>query len=195
MVLADELFILLVMLESLPELRKFLLLVLGVAFVVWLMSAPRQPGVKKLPTSNDARALKQAIQAFKMEYRTFPDLGVRGDEVRSEGEAGAKLLTILLAKEEAGDSVQNRREIAFASFRVSKRRKNGGLVYRDGDKRSQVEGLFDSWGKAFYVKFDADQDGRIEDPISPGKFISESVIVYSFGKDGQLGGEDDIQTW
>ncbi|MCW1916942.1 hypothetical protein OJ996_25360 [Luteolibacter sp. GHJ8] len=194
--MADDPSSLWTMLDHLPELRKFLLLVLGVTFVIWLAGGyhpPRRP--ERLQASNDARALKQAIQAFEMEYKSFPDLGVRGEEIRSEGEAGAKLLTILLAKEEAGDSVQNRRRISFANFRVSKRRKNGGLVYRDGDKRSEVEGLFDSWGNAFYVKFDADQDGRIEDPLEPGKFISESVLVYSFGKDGQLGGKDDIQTW
>lgn len=165
------------------------------AFVVWLMSSSRQPGVKKLPTSNDARALKQAIQAFETEYRRFPDLGVRGDEIRSEGGTGAKLLTILLAKEEAGESIQNEKRIAFANFRVNNRRMKGGLVYRDGHKRSQVEGLFDSWGNAFYVKLDTDRDGRIEDPLRPGKFITESVIVYSSGEDGQSGGGDDIKTW
>jgi prepilin-type N-terminal cleavage/methylation domain-containing protein len=150
---------------------------------------------KKLQTSNDARALKQAIQAFNSEYSRLPDFGAQGDEAQTDGEAGAELLTILLGKEEVSDSMQNKKQIAFGNFKINKTKAKGGLVYSNGGSGARPDGLYDAWGKPFYLKLDTEYDGELEDPFKQGNIVRDTIIVYSYGADGKVGGGDDIQTW
>jgi len=150
---------------------------------------------KKLQTANDARGLKQAIQAFNSEYLRFPEVGTPGGETRTDGEAGTKLLTILLGKEALSDSMQNKKQIAFFNAKVNKSKDRGGLVYQSGGSSGRLEGLYDAWGNPFYLRMDTDRDGQIEDPLKQGAMIRDSVFVYSYGEDGKPGGGDDVQTW
>jgi prepilin-type N-terminal cleavage/methylation domain-containing protein len=150
---------------------------------------------KKLQTANDARALKQAIQAFNSEYSRLPDFGATGEEAQTDGESGAELLTILLGKEEVSDSMQNKKQIAFFSAKVNKNKNKGGLVYSNQGSGARPDGLYDAWGNPFYVKLDTEYDGELEDPFKQGNIVRENVIVYSYGADKKVGGGDDIQTW
>ena len=150
---------------------------------------------KKLQTANDARGLKQAIQAFNSEYLRFPEVGTPGGETRTDGEAGTKLLTILLGKEALSDSMQNKKQIAFFNAKVNKNKNKGGLVYSSGGSGARPEGLYDAWGNPFYIKIDTEYDGELEDPLKQGNIIRKSVIAYSYGADKKLGGGDDVQTW
>jgi hypothetical protein len=150
---------------------------------------------KKLHTANDARALKQAIEAFHNVYGGFPDFGAVHGEARTEGEAGARLLTILLSKEDLSDSMQNKKQIALFNAKVNKKKSQGGLIYRRGDSTDRPEGLYDSWGNPFYLRMDTDLDGKLGDPFKQGNIVRAAVIVYSYGSDGKIGGGDDIQTW
>jgi prepilin-type N-terminal cleavage/methylation domain-containing protein len=150
---------------------------------------------KKLQTANDARALKQAIQSFNSEYSRLPEFGAQGDEAQTDGEAGAELLTILLGKEEVTDSMQNKKQIAFFNAKVNKNKNKGGLVYSSQGSGARPDGLYDAWGNPFYLKLDTEYDGELEDPFKQGNVVQDSVIVYSYGGDGKVGGGDDIQTW
>jgi prepilin-type N-terminal cleavage/methylation domain-containing protein len=150
---------------------------------------------KKLQTANDARALKQAIQSFNSEYSRLPDFGAQGEEAQTDGEAGAELLTILLGKEEVTDSMQNKKQIAFFNAKVNKNKNKGGLVYSSQGSGARPDGLYDAWGNPFYLKLDTEYDGELEDPFKQGNVVQDSVIVYSYGGDGKVGGGDDIQTW
>ena len=150
---------------------------------------------KKLKTQNDATQLVQGMDGFHSAYSRYPDFGAQGEEARTDGEAGAELLTILLGKEEVGDSMQNKKQTAFAEFRESQNKYQGGLVYSSGDAGARPEGLYDAWGNPFYIRIDLENDGALEDPFTPGKVVRDSVIVYSYGGDGKAGGGDDVKSW
>jgi general secretion pathway protein G len=151
---------------------------------------------KKLQTSNDAMGLQTALNNYYTEYSKLPDFGMTGDEAQTDGQTGAELLTILLGKEEVTDDMQNKKQITFLTAKVNKNKNKGGLVYSNGGSGSTPEGLYDAWGNPFYLKFDDDYDGEINDPLTQGNIVREKqVIVYSYGQDGKLGNGDDIKTW
>jgi hypothetical protein len=135
-----------------------------------------------------------SIDSFRQEYGRLPQLSTLDQEILTDSAGAIELLIILLGKEEVSDSMQNKRQIPFANFKVNRSKKKGGLIYRGGDNGGRPEGLYDSWGNPFFLRMDTDRDGRIEDPFK-GSDIQKSVIVYSYGKDGKAGGGDDIQTW
>jgi prepilin-type N-terminal cleavage/methylation domain-containing protein len=150
---------------------------------------------KKVKTQNDATILANGLDGFQNEYSRFPDFGATGEEARTDGEAGAELLTILLGKEEVGDSMQNKKQTAFVEFNESSDRKKGGLVYSSGASGARPEGLYDSWGNPFYVRIDTDNDGELADPFTPGKVVRDTILIYSFGGDQKPGGGDDVKSW
>lgn len=150
---------------------------------------------KQTKTQNYATALVHGIDDFNREYSRYPDFGASSEETRLEGETGAELLTILLGKEEVGDSMQNKRQIAFATFQESSNKRQGGLVYSSGASGARPEGLYDAWGNALYLVIDADNNGEVADPFTPGKVVREPVIAYSYGADGKAGGGDDVKSW
>lgn len=150
---------------------------------------------KETKTKNDAVGLVHAIDDFNREYSRYPDFGAQSEEIHVEGEVGGELLTILLGKEEVGDSMQNKKQIDFATFRESSNKNQGGLVYTSKDSGAKPEGLYDSWGNALYLVIDTDNDGEVADPFNAGKVVRESVIAYSFGADGKAGGGDDVKSW
>ncbi len=150
---------------------------------------------KRLQSTNDARNLQQGVENFAREYSRLPDFGAQGDEARTEGEAGAELLTILLGKEEVSDSMQNKRQIAFVNFKENSNKNKGGLIYTNKGSGGRPEGLYDAWGNPFYIKIDTEYDNELEDPFKQGNIIRKTVIVYSYGADKKIGGGDDVQTW
>lgn len=150
---------------------------------------------KQTKTQNDAIALVHGIDDFNREYSRYPDFGAQSEEIRVEGEVGGELLTILLGKEEVGDSMQNKKQIDFATFRESPNKNQGGLVYASKDSGAKPEGLYDSWGNALFLVIDADNNGEVPDPFNAGKVVRETVIAYSFGADGKAGGGDDVKSW
>ena len=150
---------------------------------------------KKLKSQHLATVLVEGLDSFHSTYSRYPDFGASGEEARTNGEAGSELLTILLGKEEVGDSMQNKKQTAFAEFRESQNKNQGGLVYSSGDAGARPEGLYDAWGNPFYIRIDLENDGALEDPFTPGKVVRDSVIVYSYGGDGKAGGGDDVKSW
>ncbi|MCW1922555.1 type II secretion system GspH family protein [Luteolibacter arcticus] len=143
-------------------------------------------------TLTDVTALASALDRYYDEYNKLPNVGSQ-DEMVAEGQSGAELLTILLGKEESSGEMQNPRQIVFLTSRNTKNKKQGGLVYSNGN---QVEGLYDAWGRPLNIKFDEDFDGEIQNPIKQGDIVrGKKVIIWSFGADGKFGDNDEVKSW
>jgi prepilin-type N-terminal cleavage/methylation domain-containing protein len=143
-------------------------------------------------TLNDVQALAQALDKYYSEYNKMPSLG-SSEQMTADGESGAKLLTILLGKEDSNGDMQNPRQIAFLTARISKNKKQGGLVYSNGN---QVQGMYDAWGRPLNIKFDDDYDDEISSPLNQGDIIRQKrAIVWSFGPDGKFGDNDEVKSW
>lgn len=73
--------------------------------------------------------------------------------------------------------------------------------YRNGIKFDAYGGgeLWDPWGNYYHVRIDFDRNNFVSNPLSDksksAKMISQSVIVWSPGKDGIKGTSDDVKTW
>ena len=177
-----------------------LLVVISIIVVLAALSfGAAQVAIKKgntLKAKTDATALETAIQQYYQEYSKLPSIAENSDEIRTEGEAGIELLNILLGKEDDTGTMQNPRKIPFLSVGVGKNRKKGGLIYSNGGAGGQIEGLYDAWGNAFYIKLDTEYEEEILDPLRQGNIVRQKVaLVYSYGADGKIGGGDDVQTW
>ena len=177
-----------------------LLVVISIIVVLAALSfGAAQVAIKKgntLKAKTDATALETAIQQYYQEYSKLPSIAANSDEIRTEGEAGIELLNILLGKEDDTGTMQNPRKIPFLSVAVGKNRKKGGLIYSNGGAGGQIEGLYDAWGNAFYIKLDTEYEEEILDPLRQGNIVRQKVaIVYSYGADQKIGGGDDVQTW
>lgn len=147
---------------------------------------------KAVTTLNDVQALASALDAYYNEYSRMPNIGST-DQITADGESGAKLLTVLLGKEDTGGDMQNPRQIAFLTARITKSEKQGGLVYGNGN---QVKGMYDAWGRALNIKFDDDFDGEIQNPIKQGEIVRQKkAIIWSFGADGKFGDNDEVKSW
>ena len=147
----------------------------------------------QVTTLNDIQALASAMDRYYDEYNKMPSVGSSGDEMVAEGQSGAELITILLGKEDSNGEMQNPRQIAFLTARISKNKKQGGLVYSNGN---QVEGMYDAWGRPLNIKFDDDFDGEIQDPIKQGDVVRQKkVIIWSLGADGKFGDNDEVKSW
>jgi hypothetical protein len=151
---------------------------------------------KAVQTKTNATALLQAVEGFYSTYSRLPDFGAQGEESKIEGQSGAELLTILLGKEELNNSTQNKKQIRFLSVEETKMKNKGGLLYTNGGSGATPEGLYDAWGKPFYIKFDTEYDQEIQDPLKQNNVIRNKIaIVYSYGQDGKPGTQDDVKTW
>ncbi|WP_035611826.1 type II secretion system protein [Haloferula sp. BvORR071] len=154
---------------------------------------------KALQTKTNASGLQTAIEGFYSTYSRLPDFGAQGDESQTEGQSGQELLTILLGKEEANNSMQNKKQIRFLTVEETKIKSKGGLLYGQGGSGAKPEGLYDAWGRPFRIMLDTDYDQEINDPLKQGNVVrNKVVIVYSYGPDGKTGGKfaaDDVKTW
>ena len=151
-------------------------------------------GIKKekmLTTRNHIRTLSDALEQYYQSYGHLPNVGSQED-LTGDGEAGTKLLTILLGKEESSSDMQNPKGIAFLTTGFSSNRRLGGFVY-DG---KNLEGAFDAWGRPLNIRFDADLDQEIPDPIKQGDTVRQkNAIVWSLGADGKVGENDEVRSW
>lgn len=177
-----------------------LLVVISIIVVLAALSfGAAQVAIKRansLKTKTDATALVASIENFYQEYSKLPTIGGSTDELRTEGEVGIELLLVLLGKEDDTGTVQNTRKIPFLTVNTSANKKKGGLVYSNGGAGGQIEGLYDAWGRAFYVKMDTEYEDEILDPLTQGNVVrGKKVIVYSYGNDNKIGGGDDVKSW
>jgi hypothetical protein len=152
---------------------------------------------KAARTQEDARALKQAIEAFSSEYGRLPRIDSSDNEVRTNSAAGIDLLTILLAEENGSDAMQNPKKIPFASFKKVKSKKWGGLAYSDPRPGARPQGLYDVWGHPLRVIIrPPDATELVFTYGGKAVVLKDTVVaVVSAGPDGEEGNKDDIRTW
>jgi prepilin-type N-terminal cleavage/methylation domain-containing protein len=176
-----------------------LLVVISIIVVLAALSfGAAQVAIKKantLKTKTSATAIASALEQYYLDYSKLPTLGASSDEIRTEGEAGIEFLEILLGKEDDTGAMQNPKKIPFLTVETGKTKKKGGLIYSNGSG-GQIEGLYDAWGNAFYVKIDLEYEDEILDPLKQGNVVrNKKVIVYSYGNDEKIGGGDDVTSW
>ncbi|MCW1887593.1 type II secretion system GspH family protein [Luteolibacter flavescens] len=148
---------------------------------------------KTVETQATITALSQAMDAFYSDYNRMPSVGSSGDEMTTEGQAGADLITILLGKEESSSEMQNPKQISYLNTKVGKTKAKGGLIYSNGNK---VQGLYDAWGEPLRIKFDDDFDDEISDPVTQGKIVRQKrFVVWSWGPDKKFGDNDEVKSW
>ena len=136
-----------------------------------------------------ARSLASAVENFYGEYNRLPDVG--GRRVVTAYGGGLDLLRILLALEKRGG--QNDRSVIFLQGKEAKDQR-GGIDYGDGDT---VEGVYDAFGNPYTVILNADYEDELVFQWG-GREVrlrGKQVAVWSVGKDGIEGTEDDARSW
>lgn len=176
-----------------------LVILTGLILMMGMPFAPPNMGIikaKKLQTEDNSASLKAALTAYHDIYGKLPELGAQADEIKTDGEAGSLLLTILLGKESQSPEMQNPRAIEFLAVKGNKNKTKGGLVYNNGGPGSIPEGFYDAWGEPFYVYFRKPGSTKLGFSYQ-GKEVTldEPVAILSKSMDGKVGTRDDIKTW
>ncbi len=164
----------------------------------WLVEVPtiHPDRLKALQTKTNATALLQALEGFYFEYKAQPKVASKGADLVTEGQDGIELLTVLLGKGEVTNAMENKKQIRFLTVEETKRKDKGGLFYSRSGTDALPEGLYDAWGHPFHIRFASEPSWEIPDPFKPGQIVRDkSIIVYSYGKNGKPGDEDDIKSW
>ncbi|HSP41876.1 MAG TPA: prepilin-type N-terminal cleavage/methylation domain-containing protein [Luteolibacter sp.] len=137
-------------------------------------------------------ALESAVNNFYNDYGTMPEEGDADVTVQTDTDTG--FLNVLLGE----DDTVNPRGIRFLSVKEGKSNKNG-LIYAAGG--NSIEGLYDPWGGAYFVRLDLDLDEKVTpNPTAGGttQLNGRRVAVWTNGADGVDGGgkpTDDVKTW
>jgi prepilin-type N-terminal cleavage/methylation domain-containing protein len=158
---------------------------------------------KKTTAQSTAVALESAVNNFFTEYGSMPSTGTADADVKTNSKTGVELITVLLGKEKASDSMLNTRAINFLSVKTSKDKPSvtkpkDGLVYEDS---GAPKGLYDPWGGGYSVMLDLDFDEQVKPAPSGGGTTTlqgKRVAVWSNGADGVVSGgkvTDDVKTW
>ncbi len=147
-----------------------------------------------------ALSLKNAISSYVAEYKRFPVKPERlgnGDFVLLSNE---ELMNVLCASPiENVEGGLNPRGQSFYSDRPAVKSASGfrkGILFSSNGNCE----LFDPWGEYYRVQLDADEDGKIKKPDwdkqNPSAFISDSILVWSNGRDKkEPTSEDNQKTW
>lgn len=131
--------------------------------------------------------LKNAITAYFTDFQKLPgvsstqsyDLDLESDE---------EFMKHLLGS-------GNERDIVYFPGKIA--REIGDGKYKRGiSMNSKGTGaLWDPWGNQYRIRLDANSDGEVTDPKTNDP-ISESIIVWSAGKDGNFETwNDNAKTW
>ena len=145
-------------------------------------------------------ALESAVNGFYTEYGAMPKDGISTDETVKTDATGTTFLKVLLGLEGTAANALNTRAIKFLSVREGKANKNGIIYDTTG---TNVAGLFDPWGGAYYVMLDGDYDEKVKPaPSAGGTAITlngRRSAAWSNGADAIKGtggkATDDVTTW
>ncbi len=153
------------------------------------------------PNGADVRVcfeLESAVNNYLTEYGRLPIECSTDITVRTDSEEGVRLLAVL-AGGETSPAPRNPRQIRFLNTREGKPGKCG---IRYASECGPITGLYDSWGGAFHIVLDGDEDEQVTPALSSGKKVDplkgRRVTVWSNGKDGIHGGGkpgDDVTSW
>jgi len=174
-----------------------LLVVITIILILAGISFPAAQGVlakaKKSSAENIALQLTSSIAAYYTEYRRYPlgsnnsngnDITIPSDE---------NLMDILLGADSSDGKRYNPRGISFFAGKKAKGKMNGLDMNSSGGGS-----LYDPWGELFQITIDTDFNNRVNAESRDGNdsIVPQSVIVWSYGKDGEGGDRKDwITTW
>jgi prepilin-type N-terminal cleavage/methylation domain-containing protein len=142
---------------------------------------------KKVSAQAGAASIATAVEQFYTEYSALPDpIGTSSSDnvsgsppgFSTNDTNGRKLLEIL-AGIDSGD--QNPRKIRFLS---TKEAKNGRDGIKYSDNGNSIEGMYDPWGRPFYIILDYGYDERLSftPQVPPAVNLNgRKVAVYSLG--------------
>ncbi|MGB6221320.1 hypothetical protein [Haloferula sp.] len=181
--------------EEKVSVRRVLIAVFGGLVVLGLMGwvvVQRAVRVNRKPSGQMmASSLASAVENFYGEYNHLPDVG--GDRVQTDGPAGEKLLEILLNMEGSLPEAQNVRSVIFLQGKEAKGGKDG-IAYTADDS---PEGLFDSYGRPYTVILNSDKKDTLKFRYGDQtiRLRGKQAAVWSVGKDGIEGTNDDVKSW
>lgn len=163
-------------------------LVLGIGiFIIGILAAlavPAATGVmkraKQVRTHAAMKDLRFGLINYHTEYARFP---ATDSEVMVSAE-GALLKALM------GQGEHNPRQVVFLDVPLAVGGKNGLLVKGDD------ETLVDAWGQTYRILTDVDGNGSIASPEPQQKPLTEAVLVWSAGEDGDFDTwEDNLASW
>jgi type II secretory pathway pseudopilin PulG len=170
------------------------LVALVVIALIMAIAVPFGRGVlekaRKLQVQAQLKGLEMAIKGYQTEYNRLPstpsppptaDNSPGFDTTAAEGKAIIQIIT-------AADTLRNPRGISFYE---------PPPVHKSGGGYTAAGGLIDIWGaKGYIIILDYDGDGRVPDPEHPGALLSERIIIYSAGPDGDFSTwKDNVKSW
>lgn len=159
------------------------------AMAVLSLFTPRRPGHGHgVRTLNDLNGLANSIAKYSDEYGRLPT--APSLDFETEGPGAADLVTVLLGKEESGPSMENPRQIAFLTMRISKHKKQGGLVMSADNK---AVGIYDSWGNPLrFILRPPDKTVHLIPYRGQQIANTQPAVVLSRGADQKWGTKDDL---
>ncbi|QTN34017.1 prepilin-type N-terminal cleavage/methylation domain-containing protein [Akkermansiaceae bacterium] len=181
---------------TLVELLVVIAIIATLAAAAFSIGPAAMNKARKLSAQNAATSVATAVNQFYTEYSALPDPGTNTAETEFSTTAGngIKLLEILAGLD---DSDQNARKIRFFSGKEAKNRKDGVEYSSDG---KAIRGMYDPWGRPFYIRMDYDYDERLT--VKPGStpavtLNGRRVAVYSLGvpEDSDAKPNTIVKTW
>jgi prepilin-type N-terminal cleavage/methylation domain-containing protein len=185
---------------TLIELLVVIAIIGVLAGLIFPAATAVQKNAEKVTATNTCYNIKNAISTYYTEYRKFPvESGTEEtDELRTDIDLMSALMASDASKEKGG---LNPRGISFYTDKAAKATGDSEYPWRKGI-RMDADGsgeLYDPYGDFYYVRLDLDSNSRVEKPtwdVSEGEVISESIIVWSAGKDhDEELPKDNIKTW
>jgi prepilin-type N-terminal cleavage/methylation domain-containing protein len=145
---------------------------------------------RKTQAKNEEQQIVAAINAFYTDYGMYPLVTADTTINKTSTPKNSDLFFTLRAVSGGANAANavNTRAIVFIQPPVSKDQTNP----RSGIKSSTTDSTwYDPWGKPYNVMIDGNYDNSLANPYADqpgGQFLYNGVIVWSFGKNGNLGG-------
>jgi prepilin-type N-terminal cleavage/methylation domain-containing protein len=146
---------------------------------------------RKTQAKNEEQQIIAAVNAFYTEYGKYPLVTADTIINNTSTPSNSDLFFTLRAVSGGANAANavNTRAIVFIQPPVSKDQ----TTPRSGIKTSATDSTwYDPWGKPYNVRIDGDYDNQLANPYTGdnpgGATLYLGVIVWSFGKNGALGG-------
>lgn len=147
-----------------------------------------QAKAKAVQAMAQMKSLELAVKAYQAEYSKLPTAAVPEEKDEQQVvEARGVIIDTLTGK----DHDKNPRQIPFFEPPTPRAGKGGGVTNAQGELE-----IHDLFGNVYRMHFDWNGDGLVPDPEHPGATISEPVIIYSAGPDGDYDTwKDNVKSW
>jgi prepilin-type N-terminal cleavage/methylation domain-containing protein len=142
-------------------------------------------GAKKAQARTHCTAVAIAVNGYYARYNIYP-LGATGTggDLKIQG-GNRAIIDILRAQGDPSTNPAKEKFISLTPAKNDARPRNG--IDSAGD-------LYDPWGHPYEILIDSNYDETVADPFS-GEEMDGTVLVWSVGRDGEAGTDDDVTTW